>query len=76
MALIPGIHTTVARNISLTELGLRGSLRVTQTLAKASPRVLRWSMQRKRPPAGELRELFNVVPGASLFHEERVVMYL
>ena len=61
MALIPNIHTTAARNISLTELGLRGSLRVTQTLARVSPRVLRWSMQRKRPPAGELRELFEAL---------------
>ena len=32
MAVIPAIHTTAARNISLTELGLRGSLRVTQSM--------------------------------------------
>ena len=61
MALIPDIHTTVARNIGLTELGLRGSLRVTQTLAKMAPRALRWGIQRKRPPASELRELFEAL---------------
>ena len=61
MALIPDIHTTVARNIGFTELGLRGSLRVTRTLAKVAPCALRWSMQRKRPPAGELRELFEAL---------------
>jgi len=32
MAVIAAIHTTAARNISLTELGLRGSLRVTQSM--------------------------------------------
>ena len=61
MALIPDIQTSVARNISLAELGLRGSLRVSQTLAKVAPRALRWSMQRKRPPASELRELFEAL---------------
>lgn len=59
MALIPNIQSTVARNISLTELGVRGSFRVTQTLARIAPRALRWSLQRKRPPAAELRELFE-----------------
>ena len=59
MALIPGIQTSVARNVSLTELGVRGSLRVAQTIARVSPKAMRWGMQRKRPPAGELRELFE-----------------
>ena len=61
MALIPNIQSTAARNISLAELGLRGSLRVTQTLARVSTRVLRWTMQRKRPPPAELRELFEAL---------------
>jgi predicted unusual protein kinase regulating ubiquinone biosynthesis (AarF/ABC1/UbiB family) len=59
MALIPDIQTSVARNISLAELGVRGSLRVAQTIARVSPRALRWGLQRKRPPARELRELFE-----------------
>jgi predicted unusual protein kinase regulating ubiquinone biosynthesis (AarF/ABC1/UbiB family) len=61
MTLIPDIQTTVARNISLAELGLRGSLRVAQTIAKVSPRAMRWGMQRKRPPPRELRELFEAL---------------
>lgn len=59
MALIPDIQTTVARNISLAELGLRGSLRISQTLARVAPHALRWSIRRERPPARELRELFE-----------------
>ncbi|MEH6584544.1 MAG: AarF/UbiB family protein [Halioglobus sp.] len=59
MALIPDIHTTVARDVSYTELGVRGSFRVAQTIAKVSPKVWRWGLQRKRPPAAELRELFE-----------------
>jgi aarF domain-containing kinase len=59
MALIPDIQTTVARNISLAELGVRGGLRVAQTIARVSPKALRWGIQRKRPPARELRELFE-----------------
>ena len=61
MALIPDIQSTVARNIGLTELSIRGSLRVTQTLAKVAPRALRWGLQRKRPPASEVRELFEAL---------------
>ena len=61
MALIPDIQTTVARNIGLTELGLRGSLRVTQTLARVAPHALRWGIRRERPPARELRELFEAL---------------
>ncbi len=59
MAFISDIQTTVARNISLAEMGMRGSWRVTQTLARVAPRALRWGLQRKRPPASELRELFE-----------------
>ncbi|MEH6588674.1 MAG: AarF/UbiB family protein [Halioglobus sp.] len=59
MALIPDIQSTVARNISLAELGVRGSLRVTQTIARVSPKALRWGLKRQRPPADELRELFE-----------------
>jgi aarF domain-containing kinase len=61
MILIPDIQTTVARNISLAELGLRGSLRVAQTITRVSPRAMRWGMQRKRPPPRELRELFEAL---------------
>jgi predicted unusual protein kinase regulating ubiquinone biosynthesis (AarF/ABC1/UbiB family) len=61
MALIPGINTTISRNISLAELGLRGSFRVAQTIARVSPRAWRWGLRRKRPPARELRELFEAL---------------
>jgi aarF domain-containing kinase len=61
MALIPDIQSTVASNISLAELGWRGSLRVTQTLARVAPAALRWGMRRERPPAQELRKLFEAL---------------
>lgn len=61
MALIPNIDSTVARKIGLAELSVRGSFRVAQTIAKVSPRALRWSLQRKMPPASELRELFEAL---------------
>ncbi len=61
MALTPNFQSTVARSISLAELGVRGSWRVTQTLARVAPRALRWSLQRKRPPPAELRELFEAL---------------
>ncbi|MFK8049613.1 MAG: ABC1 kinase family protein [Halioglobus sp.] len=61
MALIPNIDTTVARKIGLAELSVRGSFRVAQTIANVSPRALRWSVQRKMPPAAELRELFEAL---------------
>jgi aarF domain-containing kinase len=61
MALMPDIQTTIARNIGLAELGMRGSWRVAQTIAKVSPRALRWGLQRQRPPANELRELFEAL---------------
>lgn len=32
---------------------------MAQTIARVSPRALRWGMARKRPPAAELRELFE-----------------
>jgi len=61
MALIPNIDTTVARKIGFTEMSVRGSFRVAQTIAKVSPRAMRWGLQRKMPPAGELRELFEAL---------------
>jgi aarF domain-containing kinase len=59
MALIPNIDTAVARNMNLAELGVRGSFRVAQTIARISPKAIRWGLQRKMPPAKELRELFE-----------------
>ena len=59
MALIPEIDTNIARNIGLAELGVRGSWRVAQTISRVSPSALRWALQRKRPPAKELRKLFE-----------------
>ena len=61
MALIPDIHSTVARNIGLAEMGLRGSLRMTQTFTRVAPHALRWLLQRKRPPPAELRALFEAL---------------
>jgi predicted unusual protein kinase regulating ubiquinone biosynthesis (AarF/ABC1/UbiB family) len=61
MGFLPDIHSIVSRNISLTELGVRSSLRLTQTLAKVTPFAIRWGLQRKLPPANEVRELFEAL---------------
>lgn len=59
MRLLPDIHSIVKRNISLTEMGIRSSLRLTQTMAKVTPYAIRWGLKRKLPPANEVRELFE-----------------
>ena len=61
MAFIPDIHSIVKRNISLTEMGVRSSLRLTQTMAKVTPYAIRWGLKRKLPPANEVRELFEAL---------------
>jgi predicted unusual protein kinase regulating ubiquinone biosynthesis (AarF/ABC1/UbiB family) len=61
MAFIPDIHSIVKRNISLTEMGVRSSLRLTQTMAKVTPYAIRWGLKRKVPPANEVRELFEAL---------------
>ncbi|MFT6778438.1 MAG: aarF domain-containing kinase [Paraglaciecola sp.] len=61
MGFIPDIHSIVTRNISLTEMGIRSSLRLTQTLAKITPYAIRWGIKRKRPPADEVKELFEAL---------------
>lgn len=61
MGFFPDIHSIVTRNISLTEMGVRSSLRLTQTMAKVTPFAIRWGLQRKLPPANEVRELFEAL---------------
>jgi aarF domain-containing kinase len=61
MGYLPNIHSIVKRNISLTEMGLRSSLRLTQTMAKVTPYAIRWGLKRKLPPANEVRELFEAL---------------
>jgi aarF domain-containing kinase len=61
MGFLPDIHSIVKRNISLTEMGVRSSLRLTQTMAKVAPFAIRWGLQRKLPPANEVRELFETL---------------
>ncbi|MGK0306493.1 MAG: aarF domain-containing kinase [Gammaproteobacteria bacterium] len=61
MGLLPNIHSILKRNISLTEMGLRSSLRLTQTMAKVTPYAIRWGLKRKLPPANEVRELFEAL---------------
>jgi len=61
MGFIPDIHSIVTRNISLTEMGVRSSLRLTQTMAKVAPYAIRWGLKRKLPPANEVRELFEAL---------------
>ncbi|AGH44690.1 ABC1 kinase family protein [Paraglaciecola psychrophila] len=61
MGFLPNIHSILKRNISLTEMGLRSSLRLTQTMAKVTPYAIRWGLKRKLPPANEVRELFEAL---------------
>jgi predicted unusual protein kinase regulating ubiquinone biosynthesis (AarF/ABC1/UbiB family) len=61
MVSLPDIHSIVKRNISLTEMGVRSSLRLTQTMAKVTPYAIRWGLKRKLPPANEVRELFEAL---------------
>ena len=61
MAFLPDIHSIVKRNINLTEMGVRSSLRLTLTMAKVTPYAIRWGIKRKLPPANEVRELFEAL---------------
>ncbi|PKG96663.1 AarF/ABC1/UbiB kinase family protein [Paraglaciecola sp. MB-3u-78] len=61
MGFLPDIHSIVKRNISLTEMGVRSSLRLTQTMAKVTPYAIRWGLKRKLPPANEVRQLFEAL---------------
>jgi aarF domain-containing kinase len=61
MGFLPDIHSIVTRNISFTEMGVRSSLRLTQTLAKVTPYAIRWGLNRKLPPANEVRALFEAL---------------
>lgn len=57
--LIPEL--SAGRNIGIAELGLRGSLRFAQTVAKVCPQALKWLMQWRQPRPAELRELFEAL---------------
>lgn len=61
MGFIPDIHSIVKRNIGFTEMGVRSSLRLTQTMAKITPYAIRWGLKRKLPPANEVRQLFETL---------------
>ena len=47
------------RPIGLPELGVRSAARFTQTFFKTYPQVMKWIIARKRPPAKEVRKLFE-----------------
>jgi predicted unusual protein kinase regulating ubiquinone biosynthesis (AarF/ABC1/UbiB family) len=59
MALMPNIKKLISNPASFAELGIRGSLRMSSTVLKLYPRAARWLIKRQRPPANELRELFE-----------------
>ena len=54
-----GSELSAARNVGLAELGLRGSLRLAQTVRRVYPKALRWLIQWRQPTPQELRELFE-----------------
>lgn len=59
MEIIPNVRRLIKSRVSIAELGFRGSLRISKTILQASPRAARWLLKRQRPPANELRELFE-----------------
>ncbi len=50
-----------AQVLRTAELGLRGSVRVAQTVATVYPRALRWLLQWRQPEPREIRELFEAL---------------
>lgn len=58
---LPKLVTNANHSVSLAELGVRGSLRLTQTLIQVYPRATKWLIRRQRPPAREVRELFEAL---------------
>lgn len=58
---LPKLVTESHHSVSLAELGVRGSLRLTQTLIQVYPRAAKWLIRRERPPAREVRELFEAL---------------
>jgi predicted unusual protein kinase regulating ubiquinone biosynthesis (AarF/ABC1/UbiB family) len=61
VGLLPKPVTRANRSVSLPELGLRGSVRLTQTIIQLYPRAAKWLIKRKVPPAKEVRELFEAL---------------
>lgn len=52
---------SAGRNVSLAELGVRGSLRMAQTIAAVSPRALKCLLKMRQPTPAEVRELFEAL---------------
>lgn len=50
-----------AQVINFAELGLRGSMRLAQTVATVYPRALKWLLQWRQPEPREVRELFEAL---------------
>ncbi len=61
---LPGLLNSASpgnRTVGLAELGVRGSLRLTRFLIQTYPRAAKWLIKRQRPPAREVRELFEAL---------------
>ncbi|MGB1907205.1 MAG: hypothetical protein ACPHN3_07715, partial [Spongiibacter sp.] len=56
-----GQDLSAGRNVSLAELGVRGSLRMAQTIAAVSPRALKCLLKMRQPTPAEARELFEAL---------------
>lgn len=56
-----GRELSAGRNVGLAELGVRGSLRMAQTLAAVSPRALKCLLRMRQPTPAEVRELFEAL---------------
>ncbi len=52
---------SAGRNVGVAELGVRGSLRLVQTLATVYPQALKWLVQWRQPRPAELRQLFEAL---------------
>lgn len=56
---ISDLEQTISARLKHAEMGMRGALRMSQTLMKVYPHALRWGLTRRRPTPAELRQMFE-----------------
>ena len=56
---ISKLEETILSRLNMAEMGMRGALRMSQTLLKVYPHALRWGLSRRKPSPAELRAMFE-----------------
>lgn len=59
VATLTKLEATIANRLNMAEMGMRGALRMSQTLLKVYPHALRWGLSRRKPAPAELRAMFE-----------------